>query len=186
MTSTTSDVLVIGSGAAGLTAALNLATRFHVTVLAKGALNEGSTAWAQGGIAAVLEPGDSVRLEFPDQRTGPHGTLLAQVHHAGQIVNVQQVEDGLAVPVREQPLAELGESVRAAQADHGSFRTPAHGPGDVQRRASRRAAREDETPQGRHVRLELVDPPFQPGDVPGGDGRLVDAAGHLASRIRQS
>ncbi|WP_230631765.1 L-aspartate oxidase [Sphingomonas sp. Leaf37] len=55
----TSDVLIVGSGAAGLTAALNLADRFKVTVLAKGALNEGSTAWAQGGIAAVLEPGDT-------------------------------------------------------------------------------------------------------------------------------
>ncbi len=55
----TSDVLIVGSGAAGLTAALNLADRFTVTVLAKGALNEGSTAWAQGGIAAVLEPGDT-------------------------------------------------------------------------------------------------------------------------------
>jgi len=54
-----SDVLIVGSGAAGLTAALNLAGRFRVTVLAKGALNEGSTAWAQGGIAAVLEPGDT-------------------------------------------------------------------------------------------------------------------------------
>ncbi|GAA0735110.1 L-aspartate oxidase [Sphingomonas japonica] len=53
------DVLVIGSGAAGLTAALNLASRFRVTVLAKGGLGEGSTAWAQGGIAAVLEPGDT-------------------------------------------------------------------------------------------------------------------------------
>jgi L-aspartate oxidase len=56
---TASDVLVIGSGAAGLTAALNLAGRFRVTVVAKGQLNEGSTAWAQGGIAAVLEPGDT-------------------------------------------------------------------------------------------------------------------------------
>ena len=54
-----SDILIVGSGAAGLTAALNLADRFRVTVLAKGALNEGSTAWAQGGIAAVLEPGDT-------------------------------------------------------------------------------------------------------------------------------
>jgi L-aspartate oxidase len=56
------DVLIVGSGAAGLTAALNLADRFKVTVLAKGALNEGSTAWAQGGIAAVLEPGDTTAI----------------------------------------------------------------------------------------------------------------------------
>jgi L-aspartate oxidase len=61
-----SDVLIIGSGAAGLTAAINLADRFRVTVLAKGALNEGSTAWAQGGIAAVLEPGDTFEAHIED------------------------------------------------------------------------------------------------------------------------
>ncbi len=61
-----SDVLIVGSGAAGLTAALNLADRFKVTVLAKGALNDGSTAWAQGGIAAVLEPGDTFEHHVED------------------------------------------------------------------------------------------------------------------------
>ncbi|MBB4099658.1 L-aspartate oxidase [Sphingomonas kyeonggiensis] len=61
-----SDVLVIGSGAAGLTAALNLAQRFKVTVLAKGGFAEGSTAWAQGGIAAVLEPGDTFESHIED------------------------------------------------------------------------------------------------------------------------
>src|SRR5690606_33917924 len=53
------DVLVIGSGAAGLTAALTLATELRVLVLAKGPLTSGSTAWAQGGIAAVLDAGDT-------------------------------------------------------------------------------------------------------------------------------
>lgn len=61
-----SDILIIGSGAAGLTAALNLAERFKVTVLAKGGLNEGATAWAQGGIAAVLEPGDTFESHIED------------------------------------------------------------------------------------------------------------------------
>ncbi|MDG5488557.1 L-aspartate oxidase [Sphingomonas sp. BGYR3] len=60
------DILVIGSGAAGLTAALNLADRFRVTVLAKGGLAEGSTAWAQGGIAAVLEEGDTFESHIED------------------------------------------------------------------------------------------------------------------------
>ena len=61
-----SDILIIGSGAAGLTAALNLAGRFRVTVLAKGALDEGATAWAQGGVAAVLEPGDTFASHIED------------------------------------------------------------------------------------------------------------------------
>ena len=59
-------IAIIGGGPAGLTAALHLAERFRVTVLAKGALNEGSTAWAQGGIAAVLEPGDTFENHVED------------------------------------------------------------------------------------------------------------------------
>jgi len=53
------DVIVIGSGAAGLTAALSLGQKLKVLVLAKGTLTGGSTAWAQGGIAAVLDAGDT-------------------------------------------------------------------------------------------------------------------------------
>ena len=53
------DVIVIGSGAAGLTAALALGEKLRVLVIAKGGLTEGSTAHAQGGIAAVLDAGDT-------------------------------------------------------------------------------------------------------------------------------
>ncbi len=60
------DVLIIGSGAAGLTAALTLATRLRVLVLAKGKLTSGSTAWAQGGIAAVLDAGDTFEDHIRD------------------------------------------------------------------------------------------------------------------------
>ncbi|MEO0501667.1 MAG: FAD-dependent oxidoreductase, partial [Pseudomonadota bacterium] len=45
------DAVIVGSGAAGLTAALVLAKTMKVAVLSKGDLNAGSTAWAQGGIA---------------------------------------------------------------------------------------------------------------------------------------
>ena len=60
------EILIIGSGAAGLTAALALAETRRVTVLAKGALNAGSTAWAQGGIAAVLDAGDTFENHVRD------------------------------------------------------------------------------------------------------------------------
>ena len=60
------DVVIIGSGAAGLTAAIHLAQDRKVLVLAKGALDGGSTAWAQGGIAAVLDAGDSFEHHVED------------------------------------------------------------------------------------------------------------------------
>ncbi|MEO0062779.1 MAG: hypothetical protein RLZZ08_1339 [Pseudomonadota bacterium] len=60
------DVLIIGSGAAGLTAALTLAEHCRVLVLAKGPLTSGSTAWAQGGIAAVLDAGDTFAEHIED------------------------------------------------------------------------------------------------------------------------
>lgn len=60
------DVLIVGSGAAGLTAALNLAETRKVAVIAKGALGEGATGRAQGGIAAVLEEGDSFEAHIND------------------------------------------------------------------------------------------------------------------------
>ena len=67
------DVLVVGSGAAGLTAALMLAERLKVGVIAKGALGEGATGWAQGGVAAVLEEGDSFENHVRDTMTAGAG-----------------------------------------------------------------------------------------------------------------
>jgi len=65
------DVLIIGSGAAGLSVALNLAKHVKVAVLSKGALPSGSTLYAQGGIAAVLgdTEGDADTLESHIQDT---------------------------------------------------------------------------------------------------------------------
>ena len=78
----TFDVLVIGSGAAGLTAALNLAPSKKVGVIAKGKLDEGATNWAQGGVAAVLEEGDSFDAHVNDTMIAGAGlNNLAVVEH---------------------------------------------------------------------------------------------------------
>ncbi|HEY0722276.1 MAG TPA: L-aspartate oxidase [Gammaproteobacteria bacterium] len=63
----TTDILVIGSGAAGLTFALQAASYAKVTVLAKGPLTEGNTLYAQGGVAAVLDDTeDSIESHIED------------------------------------------------------------------------------------------------------------------------
>ena len=60
------DVLIIGSGLAGLTAALLLAPGRKVAVLTKRELSDGSSGWAQGGMAAVLAEGDSIDQHVSD------------------------------------------------------------------------------------------------------------------------
>ena len=60
------DVLVVGSGAAGLTAALQLADNYRVGLISKGALKSGSTPWAQGGIAGVSDSEDSIDSHVAD------------------------------------------------------------------------------------------------------------------------
>ena len=58
--STRADVVIIGSGIAGLTAALRLKDQVDkILVVTKDVLSAGSTQWAQGGIAAALGPGDT-------------------------------------------------------------------------------------------------------------------------------
>ena len=60
------DVLVIGSGAAGLTLALQLADKARIALLSKSTLQAGSTWLAQGGIAAVLDPQDDCESHIHD------------------------------------------------------------------------------------------------------------------------
>ncbi|HAZ55180.1 MAG TPA: L-aspartate oxidase, partial [Franconibacter helveticus] len=60
------DVLIVGSGAAGLSLALRLAQQHQVIVLSKGPVSEGSTFYAQGGIAAVFDETDSIASHVED------------------------------------------------------------------------------------------------------------------------
>ncbi len=67
------DVVVLGSGAAGLAAALAVRPVRSVLVVTKDVLNAGSTAWAQGGLAGVLDPTDSIEDHVRDTLTAGAG-----------------------------------------------------------------------------------------------------------------
>lgn len=67
------DTLIIGSGLAGLSLALKLADRQKVAVVTKKALLDGASAWAQGGIAAVLSPEDTLDEHIRDTQIAGAG-----------------------------------------------------------------------------------------------------------------
>ncbi len=73
------DVLVIGSGAAGLSLALRLADHCRVAVVSKVTLSEGSTLYAQGGISAVLGAEDSVESHIQDTLIAGDGLCDARI-----------------------------------------------------------------------------------------------------------
>jgi len=93
------DVIVVGSGIAGLTAALRLRQRVdRVLLVTKTVLSEGSTEWAQGGIAAALDPADSADEHL-------HDTLLAGAGVCDQEAVRILVSEG---PARVRELVTLG------------------------------------------------------------------------------
>src|SRR5690242_4183976 len=80
---TDADVVVVGSGIAGLTAALRLRDQVDkVLVVTKDVLSAGSTQWAQGGIAAALGPGDTPEQHETDTLVAGAGACDRDAVHA--------------------------------------------------------------------------------------------------------
>jgi L-aspartate oxidase len=73
------DVLIIGSGLAGLTLALKVADQKRVCLVSKRTINDSSSNWAQGGIAAVLTDGDSIEAHIQDTLIAGAGLCEAEV-----------------------------------------------------------------------------------------------------------
>ncbi len=69
----TFDVLVLGSGLAGQSVALRLAETKRVALVTKRSIEDSATAWAQGGIAAVLDDADSIEAHIQDTFTAGVG-----------------------------------------------------------------------------------------------------------------
>ena len=83
------DVIIIGSGGAGLTLALSLPDSYRIAVLAKSHLTDASTYFAQGGVAAVLDQEDSIEQHIED-------TMIAGGHLCHLDAVQQTVEGGQA------------------------------------------------------------------------------------------
>jgi len=73
------DVLILGSGAAGLALALQLPGHCRAAVLSKAELTQGSTYWAQGGMAAVLDEDDTIESHVADTLSAGAGLCKKEV-----------------------------------------------------------------------------------------------------------
>ena len=78
------DVIIVGSGGAGLSLALSLPDHFNIAVLAKSHLKDASTFYAQGGVAAVLDESDSIQQHIDDTLIA--GAFLCEAQAVQQTV----------------------------------------------------------------------------------------------------
>lgn len=83
------DVIIVGSGGAGLSLALSLPDHFKIAILAKSSLHDASTYFAQGGVAAVLDETDSIQQHIDD-------TLIAGAYLCEQQAVQYTIEGGKA------------------------------------------------------------------------------------------
>ena len=113
------DILVIGSGAAGLTLALRAAEFAEVAVLSKGELNQGATFYAQGGIAAVLDAEDSIESHVQDTLIAGvglcHEDIVEHIVANSAEAVAWLVEQG--VPFTTNPTSEQQSQPAAAESD---------------------------------------------------------------------
>ncbi len=106
------DVLIIGSGAAGLSLALHLPRHYSIALISKADLKQGSTYWAQGGMAAVLHTRDTVDSHVQDTLNAGDGlchrdAVEFTVRNSRRCVE-WLVEQGVDFDLREESVDEGG------------------------------------------------------------------------------
>ncbi|MDP4334339.1 L-aspartate oxidase [Curtobacterium sp. A7_M15] len=196
-------VVIIGSGIAGLTAAIRASGRHDVTLVTKGALADGATAYAQGGVAVALGADDSASLHQADTHVAAAGSADARAVEVLCTDGPARVRDllSLGVPFDRTTdptsLDRHGDDLaRGREAAHGRWRV-VHADGDATGAAIERTL--IAALHRRHVtileRTCLVDLVVRDGAVAGvdvldllGEPRRIDAdavvlasggAGHL-------
>ena len=110
------DIVVIGSGIAGLVAALRARTHGRVLLVTKALLDDGSTRWAQGGIAAALHPGDLViMISYGVMDETEAKSYLPKVVHVDAANRIVELGGDPSAPVpgaTDQRRSDLGVPVR--------------------------------------------------------------------------
>ncbi len=93
------DVLIVGSGIAGLSTELMLSDDIQVTMITKGKINDCSTAWAQGGVASVLSKSDSFDKHIQDTIKNGKGIvsekIAAEIIHNGPLCIDWLIKNGV-------------------------------------------------------------------------------------------
>ncbi len=130
-------VVIVGSGIAGLTAAIRASARHDVTLVTKGALADAATSHAQGGIAVALGADDTVALHAADTHVAAAGSADARAVEVLCSDGPARVRDLLALGVpfdrTDDPasLDRYGDDLaRGREAAHGRWRV-VHADGDA-------------------------------------------------------
>ncbi|PZF38151.1 MULTISPECIES: L-aspartate oxidase [unclassified Curtobacterium] len=130
-------VVIVGSGIAGLTAAIRASALHDVTLVTKGALADSATAYAQGGIAVALGADDSAALHQADTHVAAAGSADARAVEVLCTDGPARVRDLLALGVpfdRSSDPATLDrygdDLARGREAAHGRWRV-VHADGDA-------------------------------------------------------
>ena len=131
------DVVVVGSGIAGLTTALEARKAGRVLLVTKTFLDEGSTVWAQGGIAAALDPEDSPDQHYSDTLVAGVGICAEDAVRVLVTEGPQRVRELMALGANFERTLE-GEIALTREGGHGRDRI-AHAGGDATGREISRA-----------------------------------------------
>jgi L-aspartate oxidase len=127
------DYLVIGSGIAGLRFALDAAKTGTVAIVTKKEKTEGSTNYAQGGIASVLDPDDSFDLHIKDTLTSGDGICHEDIVKLVVQEGPERIHELVSFGVRFSQQGDGGKDIRsrpgrgslqAADRSHQGFNRP--------------------------------------------------------------
>jgi L-aspartate oxidase len=171
------DVVVVGSGIAGLTTALEARKAGRVLLVTKTLLDEGSTVWAQGGIAAALDPEDSPEHHLADTLVAGVGLCDETAVRTLVTEGPQRVRELVALGANFERTAE-GEIALAREGGHHRDRI-AHAGGDATGREISRALIEALNAVREDPGIEVVEHALVIDVLTDADGRAAGVSLHV-------